>query len=76
MKKLIIDTRNNGGGFAEVGGAVVALFTNEDLFNYSFGDFKNGIYKKTDEHYIKANGKWKDFDVIVLTNSECASARR
>ena len=73
MKKLVIDTRNNGGGFDEVGGAVASLFTNEDFFNYSFGDYKNGRYIKTDEHCVKANGKWKDIDIVVLTNSECMS---
>ncbi len=74
MKKLVIDTRNNVGGLDEVGGAVASLFTNEDFFNYSFGEYKNGSYKKTDEHYVKANGIWKDIDVVVLTNSKCMSA--
>lgn len=74
MKKLVIDTRNNGGGFDEVGGAVASLFTNEDFFNYSFGEAKNGSYEKTDEHYVKANGKWIDIDIVVLTNSKCMSA--
>jgi len=74
MKTLIIDTRNNYGGYNVISAAVASLFTDTGGFNYSFGDYENGKYIPTDKHYYIADGRWKDIDVIVLTNASCMSA--
>ncbi len=74
METLIIDTRNNYGGYNVISAAVASLFTDVDGFNYSFGDYENGKYIPTDKHYYTADGRWKDINVIVLTNASCMSA--
>ena len=74
METLIIDTRNNYGGYNVISAAVASLFTDVGGFNYSFGDYENGKYILTDKHYYTADGRWKDINVIVLTNASCMSA--
>lgn len=74
MKKLIIDTRGNGGGLDAMSAAIATLFTDKKFFNYSLGKYKNGDYIAEKGQYIKGNGKWKDLEVVVLTNAGCMSA--
>lgn len=74
METLIIDTRNNYGGYNVISAEVASLFTDVGGFNYSFGEYENGEYVLTDKHYYEADGRWKDLEVIVLTNASCMSA--
>lgn len=76
MKKLIIDTRGNGGGHETISSAVASLFTKEEIKTgssayvpYTGGDAQNYVYR-----FVPANGKWADLPVVVLTNSDCASS--
>lgn len=74
MTKLVVDIRNNGGGYDEVATAFASLFTKEKMYAYSFGIRKNGEYIKTVDRYVSADGEFSDIEVLVLTNMRCASA--
>lgn len=74
MQKLIIDTRGNGGGLDAMAAAVATLFTDEIFFNYSLGSCENGTYIPGKGQYITGNGKWKNLEVVVLTNAVCMIA--
>ena len=74
MTKLVIDIRNNGGGYDEVATALASLFSNEKIYAYSPGIRKNGEYIKTADRYVSADGEFSDIEILVLTNMRCASA--
>ena len=74
MTKLVVDIRNNGGGYDEVATALASLFTKEKMYAYSLGIRKNGEYIKTADRYVSADGEFSDIEVLVLTNMRCASA--
>lgn len=74
MKKLIIDIRNNGGGYDEVSTALASLFTNEKIYAYSLGYRSNNKNISLVDRYILPDGEFSDIEVLVLTNMRCASA--
>lgn len=74
MEYLIIDIRNNQGGYDEIPIALCGLLTTEDLDHYAVGVRKNGTYKSTSMHGIKGDGEFADLKVLVLTNYGCLSA--
>ena len=74
MTKLVIDTRNNGGGFDEVSTALASLFTKEKMYAFSLGHISNNKYIKETDHYVLPDGEFSDIEVLVLTNLRCASA--
>jgi hypothetical protein len=65
MKRLIIDARNNSGGYPLISCELVSLFTDHEIDMDMEG---NNIRK------VRVDGRWKDLDVIVLTNMNCASS--
>lgn len=71
MEKLVIDLRNNGGGYYSEANAITELFTDK-TFTYS----KMSKYKsnRADYQKVKGTGEFKNLEVVVLINSECASA--
>ena len=74
MKHLIIDLRNNGGGYDCVAGALVSLFTSDKMHSVSFGYEDEDGYHITESEYIYPDGRWKDLPVYVLVNQKCMSA--
>lgn len=74
INRLIIDMRNNCGGYDLVSLAVTSLFTDEEWYAYSDGKVQDGKFVAVDDHYMKGTGKWKNIKVDVLVNSECRSA--
>lgn len=74
MTKLVIDTRNNGGGFPEISAAIAALFTKEKMFHYSYGKNNSGEYLAVNKNYVNSDGRFADMKVVVLTNLYCASS--
>ena len=74
MEYLVVDIRNNQGGYDEIPIALCGLFTTEDLDHYAVGVRKNGTYKSTSMHGIKGDGEFADLKVLVLTNYGCLSA--
>ena len=74
MTKLVVDIRNNGGGYDEVATALASLFTKEKRYAFSLGIRKDKEYIKTADRYVSADGEFSDIEVLVLTNMRCASA--
>lgn len=74
MKYLVIDIRSNMGGYDNVAGALVSLFTDEKKHMFSFGYEDEKGYHITENHYIYPDGRFKDLPVVVLTNARCGSA--
>ncbi len=65
MKYLIIDLRNNQGGYSSIARAVASLFTEIRLSEKS-----GGIVS----YYTFNEGKWKDLPIVVLVNDNTISA--
>ena len=74
MEYLVIDIRNNLGGFGEISYALISLLTNDDLYGIGLGTRKNGDYRCFAEHSIHADGEFSDLRVVALTNCACLSA--
>ena len=74
MTKLVIDIRNNTGGYDEVATALTSLFTKEKMYALSLG-VKNGKeIKSVDDRYVIADGEFSDLEIVVLTSMRCGSA--
>lgn len=73
MEKLIIDLRNNSGGYGHFPAAITSAFTDStDIIEYEDGStYYNGL--KIPVH-LSGDGSFKDLPVIVMTNFCCASA--
>ncbi len=74
MKKLVIDVRNNRGGSSVIPLELTALFTKKDIYINSMAYIDGEKKEIVRNEYVKANGKYADLEVIVLTNSRCVSA--
>lgn len=74
MEYLVIDLRNNMGGFDEIGCALCDLLTDEDWYGQGLGIRKNGQYICVSDHGIHGDGEFADLQVVALTNYGCASA--
>lgn len=74
MKYLIIDLRNNSGGYDSVAGALASLFTEEESHMVSFGYEDSKGYHVVENEYIFPDGRYKDIPVVVLVNNSCISA--
>ncbi|MBQ7012870.1 MAG: hypothetical protein IJN11_03000 [Oscillospiraceae bacterium] len=74
MEYLVIDLRNNFGGFDEIGCALTSLLTEEDWYGQGLGIRRNGEYISVSDHGIKGDGEFADLQVVALTNYNCASA--
>lgn len=74
MQYLIIDIRNNGGGYDSVAGALTSLFTDKKSHMVSFGYEDAQGYHIAESQYIFPDGRYADIPVVVLVNSNCMSA--
>ena len=74
MEYLVIDLRNNQGGYDEIANALCDLFTTDDLDHYAVGIRENGNYKCTAIHGIRGDGEFAGLKVVALTNFGCLSA--
>lgn len=74
MEYLVIDLRNNAGGFDEIGCALTDLFTDEDWYGVGLGVRRDGKYTCVADHGIRGDGEFADIKVVALTNFDCASA--
>ncbi|MBR4224798.1 MAG: hypothetical protein IKR73_08315 [Oscillospiraceae bacterium] len=74
MEELVIDLRNNSGGYDEIGCALCDLLTTEDMFGQGLGIRKDGKYICVSEHGIHGDGEFADLKVVALTNFNCISA--
>ncbi|MDE6023851.1 MAG: hypothetical protein K2G45_00160 [Lachnospiraceae bacterium] len=74
MEYLVVDIRNNGGGYDSVAGALASLFTDEKTHMVSFGYEDKEGYHIAESQYIFPDGRYKDIPVVVLVNAQCVSA--
>ena len=74
MTKLVIDIRNNAGGYEEVATALTSLFTKEKMYAFSLGTKKNNKIESVEDRYILADGEFSDLEIVVLTSMRCGSA--
>ena len=74
MEYLVIDIRNNGGGYDSCAGALASLFTDEKTHMVSFGYEDSKGYHIVESQYIFPDGRYKDITVVVLVNVACMSA--
>ena len=74
MEYLVVDLRNNMGGFDEIGCALCDLLTDKDWYGQGLGIRKNGKYTCVSDHGIHGTGEFADLKVIALTNYNCCSA--
>lgn len=74
MQYLVIDLRNNMGGFDEIGCALCDLLTAEDWYGQGLGIRKNGQYTCISDHGVHGTGEFADLKAVALTNYNCCSA--
>lgn len=74
MQYLVIDLRNNMGGFDEIGCALCDLLTAEDWYGQGLGIRKNGQYICVSDHGVHGTGEFADLKAVALTNYNCCSA--
>lgn len=74
MKKLVIDVRNNTGGYSVIPLELTSLFAKDDIYINSFAYIDGEKKQIVRDEYVKANGKYADLEVTVLTNSRCVSS--
>ena len=73
MKQLIIDLRNNDGGYSSLTRSVVALFSDQPLPS-DMGYYLNGSYRSLFPVKTYGTGPWKDLPLIVLVNGDTGSS--
>ncbi|SFC59582.1 S41 family peptidase [Ruminococcus albus] len=74
MEYLVIDLRNNEGGFDEIATALCDLLTDKDWYGQGLGIRKDGKYTCVSDHCIHGTGEFADLKIVALTNYECCSA--
>ena len=74
MKYLVVDIRNNVGGYDSVAGALASLFTDKKTPMVSFGYEDSKGYHIGETQYIFPDGRYATLPVVVLTNASCMSA--
>ena len=74
MTQLVIDIRNNDGGYEEVATALASLFTEKEIYAFSLGIKDGDNCKSIEDRYVLADGEFSDLQIVVLTNMRCASA--
>ena len=73
MEYLVIDLRNNIGGYDEIGSALCGLLTAEDIYASGLGVRKYGEYVGVSDKWIRGDGEFADLKVVALTNYNCIS---
>ena len=74
MEYLVIDLRNNTGGFDEFGASLCELLTADDWPAERLGVRENGQYIAAYENDIRGTGEFAGLQVVALTNFRCISA--
>lgn len=74
-KKLIVDLRDNGGGYAEVSMTIASLFSDDEIFCAKLDGPEETIHQVSGviEQKIMPYNVWGDGDVLVLVNDNTAS---
>lgn len=73
MEYLVVDLRNNIGGYDEIGIALCELLTDEDMYASGLGVRRYGEYVRLTDKRIHGDGEFADLKVVALTNFNCIS---
>ena len=73
MDRMIIDIRNNTGGYDVLSRTIASLFVEKPVVD-ECGYYKNGKYGLRDKPTLLGAAKWKDIPVVVLVNGETCSS--
>lgn len=73
MQYLVVDLRNNIGGYDELGSALCDLLTDEKMYASGLGIRKYGEYIGVTDKWIRGDGEFADLKVVALTNYNCIS---
>ena len=71
MTDLVVDLRNNTGGYYTESKAVASLFTNDNDFIIKEAKYHSNSY---DISRLRGNGKYANLNLTVLVNSDTVSA--
>lgn len=71
VSTLIIDLRNNNGGYLVEAEAIVSMFTKDSYFVLKEAKYNSNLFNKS---YLKGNGKYSNLKLIVLVNSNTISS--
>ena len=71
ISTLIIDLRNNNGGYLVEAEAIASMFTKDSYLVLKEAKYNSNLYDKS---YLKENGKYSDLKLIVLVNSNTISS--
>ena len=74
MEYLVIDLRNNEGGYDEIANALCDLLTTDEWYGQGLGIRENGQYRCASDHGIYGDGEFADLKAVALTNFGCLSA--
>lgn len=74
MEYLVIDLRNNVGGYDVIGYALCDLLTDKEWYCQGLGARKDGKYISKCNQSINGDGEFADLKVVALTNYNCVSA--
>ena len=73
MKYLVIDLRNNTGGYVQIGNSVASLFADRKLTKKTAIERYGHIIPINTFHTFD-EGKWKELPVAVIVNDAAVSA--
>lgn len=73
MKRMIIDIRNNTGGYSYISQNIASLFVDEAMAPEA-GYYKNGKYELYEKPRLLGNGRWSNIPIAVIVNGETCSA--
>ena len=71
VSTLIIDLRNNNGGYLVEAEAIVSMFTKDSYFVLKEAKYNSNLFNKS---YLKGNGKYCNLKLVVLVNSNTISS--
>lgn len=71
ISTLIIDLRNNNGGYLVIAEAIASMFTKDSYLVLKEAKYNSNLFNKS---YLKGNGKYSDLKLIVLVNSNTISS--
>lgn len=75
MDRLIIDLRDNRGGYIFIGAQLVSLFSDKEstIYTGTYSDTNGFKMNKGSGYTVQVDGRYADIPVVVLVNSECVS---
>lgn len=71
ISTLILDLRNNNGGYLVEAEAIASMFTKDSYFVLKEAKYNSNLFNK---FYLKGNGKYSNLKLVVLVNSNTISS--